>query len=260
MDDYRSPTSTVIVGEWEIATPPRWRVRSSRLEPMDVATVELDNASGTAPAIAPGDVVEIWQGWRESGQVQVFGGVVDGVEPGASVRLECADLGRRLSTQEIVRSWVDVTPQEVVEQIAEALGVDAVVELRDLPRRHRCVLPRQSGLDAIRSVLRVWGASERDVWCSPDGRLYVGPWEQSPRHTTSPRLRLERGEEILDLRVRDHRSGWCQTLSIPELQHSMVVELVDEEFLGEPVIARLETITYEQWPFARTELEWTRLS
>lgn len=260
MDDYRSPSSTVFVGAWQIAVPPRWRVRASRTTPLDVATIELDNASGTVPAISKGDSVQIWQGWRESGERQVFGGQVDGVEPGRVVRLECSDAGRRLATTQVVRSWLDATPQEIVEDLAAAAGIQAQVELRDLPRRHRYLVTGQALTQAIRGVLQAWGVPSWDCWCVPDGSLYVGPWERSPRYTAAPTVQLERGGQILNLRVRDHRAGWCETLALPGLEHSRTVTLIDSEFVSGPAVVRLDTVTYLQWPNARTELEWTKLN
>lgn len=258
-DDYRSPASTVLIGRYELAVPPRWRVRSSRLSPIDVATIELDNTSGTVPPIVAGDPVEIWQGWRESGERQVFGGVVDGSDPGVVVKVECADAGRTLAQTQIARSWLDATPQEIVEDLAAAAGLQAVVRLGDLPPRHRYLVSGQSLQQALRGVLRAWNVPTWDVWCQPDGSLYVGPWEQSPRYSPVPVLELERGVEILDLRVRGHRGGWCQTLALPELEHSRVVRLIDTEFAG-GVDVRIDAVTYLQWPNARTELEWTKLS
>lgn len=259
-DDYRSPSSTVVIGQYEMTVPPRWRVKSSRTSPLDVATIELDNTSGTVPAIAAGDVAEIWQGWRETVEARVFGGRVDGVEPGQIVRVECADAGRHLATTQVVRSWLDATPQEIVEDLAAAAGIEAIVELRELPRRHRYLVSGQSLQQALRGVLKAWGVPGWDVWCQSDGTLYVGPWEKSPRYTAEPIVELERGVEILDLRVRGHRAGWCQTLALPQLEHSRVVRLIDTEFVGGGVVVRIDAVTYLQWPNARTELEWTRLS
>lgn len=259
MTEFVAPITVVTVGDWEMAEPASVRVRSSRRSPFDLATVELDNTGRTVPSLAKGAPVEVWQGYRESGLVQVFGGLLDDVQPGLRTRLEARDHLAKLDTIEVCRAWLDTPPQSIVEQLLALAGVPAQVELRDLPTRHRFVAPRQSVLSAVRSVLRAWDVPGWDLWASPEGEVYCGPWEQSPRWAAVPEIALERGEEITDLKVRDLRDGWCELVSLPDLRHSQVVLLDDAEFLQEPVTVRLETVIHS-WPPARTELEWRRLS
>lgn len=254
-----APVAEVFVGEWVIAAPSTWRVYSARHTPYDVATVFVDNHALLDPPFEAGMSVEIRSGYRGQVLAPVFVGRVDSVVPdGPRLVLEARDRIVELEDWEVCSSFVDSTPQEIAEWIVRQGNISATIRLQHLPPAHRFLLRRQSALSALRELALVWGA-EVDIWMGPDGDLYVGRWEDSPR---AVRASLALGSPIVLERqdpVGPSGLGRCQLLAMPTVRHSQRVTWTAEPFLQAPIEARVEAVTHS-WPPARTEVEWAPLS
>ncbi|NUN13499.1 MAG: hypothetical protein HUU55_07675 [Myxococcales bacterium] len=261
--EYIAPISTVSAGgiEW---TPTRWRVVSSRLEPFDVARVEIDNHDGQI-SITDGTEIEIRSGYREHGEWVVFRGIMTRCVTGVTLALEAKDTGMfKLSTAKAVPSSFSPANAVVVAQsIAAAAGVtlqpEALIQLSALPPKKQVVLAATTALVALRTMMQSWGIGGWDLWCDVDASLYIGASTKSSRALSFDLHMLERDENVIEMEPpqNSNSTGRVVTVGLP-VRHSEHMIVSDLGFFG-PEIVQVDRVTHSVWPHARTEVVWRQV-
>lgn len=265
MFEYLAPVVEIEIGDFIVRRIVDLKLVTGRASPLDRADIVLPVEGLDPAAIVREAPVHIRAGYREKGLWPLFTGSVVDVAWHHQVRLLCRDRMEDLRSTRIVESFVDVTPREVVDRALDLAGVtnrqlsDSVQD-----RRHYYVLTGQNVIEVIRLVNRSWGL---DDWAfywepEPDGALWWGPWEESPRRQTGEVLRLEYGQNVLQLvPFTRERRGVVRTIFLPYLRHSQLVRIRDMRFWRQDVLVRAERIVHHVTEKkARTTIEWTLVS
>lgn len=259
----QTPDWAVFVGGWSVERLISLVHVSSRIRPFATLDVQVDNEDGNAAEVlAEGAEVLVGVGDRESGLVGLFHGEVEELQPARMVTLRARDDMLKIARAKVTRSWLRVTPQEVARAVLDELGVTYGLGAAELPRQHQVVARGLSVLELLQQMDRQWQLGW-DLYCEPDGTLWWGPWDESPRYQAALNADLPvlvHGESLFDMKPSGVDVGTAETWLQPELGHSAFVGLVDPRFWLERRLARLERVTHRLGGGgargARTELEW----
>lgn len=249
---WLAPCYKITIGDWRVTRLVSQTVRAS-LGTASVARARLVLDASRLPAepiAAVGDALRSWEGYRGVGLWNVFTGEVVDVRPGLNFEIVAADGMELVRRTRLVRTFVDVSPAEVVEAIVREAGVRVHrLSSRPMPRRHHFVLTGEDGLTAIRKVDRAWSLG----WVAqydPDTGFYWGPWEESPRYEEGELLTLAVGRNLEELSPSDHDTGYARTISLPYVRPGHRVRLEDARYWRRSVSARVERVEH-----TRTETE-----
>lgn len=241
--------------------------RSVRRDPLDWVDIQIDNADGQADAIEKGAGLLLALGYTTADTMPlVFAGTVDDVRRERTVTVSAVDwLGALREPR--VDCWRNVTPVDVVRALLElTLGASALVTSEaELTRLGHFVCPGLTGLQALADVSRAWGLNW-DLYAEPNGSVWFGPWNESPRAQTTP-WQFESGTDLTAVIPAgpEGSRGKLVMHAQPEVQHSHTALLTDDSFGAEPALVRFETVEHllgvdGPGPSYRTEAEWTRLA
>lgn len=243
----------------------RFRLHSEWRTPMTWLDLELDNALSQAPAIARGariDFAPAYQGQSEL--VTIFSGTVQDVREGRAVAISAVDDAAKLRDLSLVRSWRNVTAQDVIQDVCDAAGLTVQLPPELTPRRAHFVAPSWSGLVVLAEVRRAW-CLDWSLSVSP-GAAYCGPWDASPQllsgliHTVLLGDAVEfepAGPELSRGRVVLHLN--------PLMACGNVLVMVDDQFTGGRATCRIDEVDHvlephPTRPIYRTEAAWIRLA
>lgn len=255
--EWVTPAARVSIGEWDVRRFERVRVESSAGDVTDRCLVVVDNTQGGAEAFEVGDQLTVEAGYRDTGFRQTFAGVVTNVERKRRCVVRAADAGLLLERHRIRRTFVNMTPDEIVRACLEDAGVEEYSVAAVGNRRHHFVSPSKTVAQVLRAINRTWGL-QHVTYAEPDGTVYWGPWEASPRaELQETQYVFERGANIIALRPVQAGAGELETLWVPGLRHSQVLRLVDPEFLRGTIDARVERVVHDlDANQARTHVRW----
>ena len=117
-------------------------------------------------------------------------------------------------------------------------------------------------MELLQSMARAWGL-DWDLYCEPDGSVWWGPWESSPRYLAAlsdELVVLEHGVSVFSLEPTGEGVGVAETWLMPELAHSRLIGLNDARFWRTQVYARIERVRHRLCakgaPGGRTTVEW----
>lgn len=259
----QTPDWAVFVGGWSVERLVSLTHVSSRLRPFATLELQVDNEDGqAAEVLAEGQEVLVGLGDRETGLVPLFAGEVEEVQPARVLTLLARDVGMlKLARALVTRSWVRVTPQEVARAVLDELGASYQLGSAELPRQHHVVARGLNVLALLQQVDRQWQLGW-DLYCEPDGSVWWGPWDESPRYQRALNADLTvlvHGDTLFELRPSGVDVGSAETWLQPDLGHSGLVGVVDPRFWLERRLVRLERVTHRVGAGTRgssTELEW----
>lgn len=256
--EYISPICQVEIGDYQLSRVTNLEIVSSRLNPFDVATIDIDCFGVTTSDFQVGNEVIVGTGYRENGVWNTFVGTVVDASKKRVVRVFAKDRMLSLTKQRITKTFVDATPQEILGYGLRLADVGRYqLSSRHLPKRHLFVANNITVVDLIKLVNRTWGLDDWSFYFEPDGLFYWGPWEESDRYKQDEVLVFEFGKNIFDLVPSDEETGTLTTILLPELRHSMRIRIKDNRFWQQTFEARIERIIYRFEQFkARTYIEW----
>jgi hypothetical protein len=202
----------------------------SRKEPADVAEFTLRKGLPDV-GLAREAPVEIWirydrEAWR------VFAGYV--VEDRRPAYL-CKDEAVKLFRTSIVRTFVDVTPHDVLRYALQQAGVaEYVLADCSCPRKPVFVAAGENVSDLVRRVNATWGLGH-DWYFDADRRFHWDPPVPQP----GPVFRYEYGRNIIELDFQTERephgqraagatsgAGRLLTVASPFVAHSREISIV----------------------------------
>ncbi|TEB09135.1 hypothetical protein [Pelotomaculum propionicicum] len=203
----------------------------SRKEPADIAEFTLKTGL-PALGLAKGAPVEIWIGYDPSKAWRVFAGYV--TEP-RSPNYLCKDEALKLFKTNIVQSFQDVAPQDVIRFGLLEAGI-TVFTLDDTvyPHKSGFVAAGENVSDLVKRVNATWGITN-DHYFDGDRRFYWTP----PTPQPGPVYVYEYGENILSLEFFDERDPYGQraagstsgagkllTVASPFISHSREIKII----------------------------------
>ena len=245
--NMQTPDWAILVGEYSIERLLELEIVSSRLQPLDTCRLVVDNSDGRADVLAEGDVVSVGIGDRSTGLAPVFHGEVERREAGGRLVLEARDVMLALLRHEVTMQWLRVRPQDVARQLLRQVGLEGTLGTAELAPRHAVVGRGQSGMKLLQEMDRNWGLGW-DLYCEADGRVFWGPWSESPRARLSAELELPifvHGESLLELEPAEEGGvGRAKTWLTPSVAHSAFVGLQDDRLWKRQVLARVDTVTH----------------
>lgn len=258
---YVTPVWAIEIGDWVVRRLVRFDVCSSRISPVDVAEIEVDRIGFPLVDVGKGDPVKIWQGYREHGLWQIFGGTVQDIIPGKTVVVSCHDAMRDLSGVRLSQSYTSIVPQEIIRSaLAKANVTRYRISARVLPPRRQFVALGESVTEILKRVNRTWSLEDWSFYFDPEGEFWWGPWEESDRYLKQGDLTvLALGQNLLDHQVqKDEQEGVFETVAMPWLRHSHRVVLRDGRFWSGDKTVRLDRIHYHHSKEkARFRAEWS---
>lgn len=254
MFEYISPFYEVTVGSWHVRKAVRLDVFSARTSPVDLAEIEFDTL-GEAVAIQKADPVEIKLGYREKGLWLVFRGSVHDVSAKRTTTIWAKDRMEGLRGVHITQAFVDVSAAEVIRFVADKVGIaDMRLGSDQTPKKHHFILNGQNVVDAVKLVNRTWGL-DWDFYFEPEGTFVWESWGESRRQQEL--ITFELGKNILDLTPKSEGHGELNTILLPFIRHSNLIQIEDGRFWQETVKARVERLHHSIADGkARTRLEW----
>lgn len=246
MYEYIAPYVSAQIGPWITMKPISVDVFSSRMNPIDTATIELPAEGMGSADFTKGMPVAISMGYREKGVWPVFSGTVMDVSANRVIRIMAKDQMETLRQTKITKSFVDAGPREIIKYSLLYAGIeDYQLSEKILPRRHHYISKALSVIQLINQINRTWELDDWNFYFEPEGTLYWGPWSESPRYNAGqPVATLEYGVSLLDLKPADNGTGTASTFLLPFLRHSQIVILRDRRFWSKEVLARIERIHY----------------
>ena len=255
--EWALPDARVTVGDWDVRRFEQLKVVSAAGDLTDRCWLSIDNTVGGAEAFAIGQELLVEAGYRDTGYGQVFHGVLTNVRRERVCRLVAADVGLLLERHRVRRAFLDVTAADVVKACLEDAGIESYAVTGGGPKRHHFVAANQTVAQILLAVNRSWGL-RYVAYAEPDGTVYWGPWESSPRATAQTgRFVFERGVNIVNLRPGESGSGELETVWMPQLRHSQLLGIRDPEFVRGTLSARAERVVHLLTSReARTTVRW----
>lgn len=191
--EYKAPEVLVEIDGLSYYQPTSAEVRSSRIHPVDAATVVLP------PEVEPkpGQSFHLYMGY-DSTLALVFGGQVDDVDLGARVTVRAVDVLGASKKQPISVSLSNCLLVEVFQEICSQAGLVGLCghDMRILPR---FAVWDMNPIQALAAMQRAFGV-KWDLWSEPEGFVWCGPLEESARSMDDELIVLEQGVNILAIR------------------------------------------------------------
>ncbi|MCL4514156.1 MAG: hypothetical protein M1379_00955 [Firmicutes bacterium] len=257
MLEYISPYYEIKIGPYLVQKAKRIDVFSDYQSPIDRAEMALDAQGVKTGAIIKGMPVEIREGYREKGLWNVFTGTVADVSWQRAVTIYARNQMEALKDTKITKTFVDVTPAEIIKYCLAKAGVAAFkLTAKALPKRHAFVVHEIDIIGVIRLISQTWQLDGWTYYFEPEGEFFWGTWEESPRYQQKEVVVFEYGKNIIDLKPSDQETGQLQTVILPFLRHSHVIRIRDQRFWQKEVPAKIEGVNHHQGEKARTWLEW----
>lgn len=228
--EFMAPAAEVVIGPWLARKVHKLQVVSSRVNPVDVARVEIPIEGVALDAIAKGMPVSISLGYREYGTWLVFSGQIEDVSWGTKVVLFAKDGMEKLRQTKIVQTFVDTGPREIMSFCLGKAGVPFELSGQTQPLRHYFVVPGLNVLQVAKLVNQTWGL-DWEFYREPEGTVVHKPLTETERYQGgSPVAYLEYGKSLFDLETSDYQTGRLRTFLLPMIRHSNVVNLKDRRF------------------------------
>lgn len=229
--EFMAPQAKIILGPWLARKVHKVQVISSRVNPIDLASVEIPIEGVALDAIAKNMEIQIFLGYREYGVWPVFSGFVDDVSWGPKVYIKAKDGMEKLRSTPIVQTFVDTQPREVMRYSLDKAGVtDYQISEQLQSLRHYFVVPGINVLQVQKLLNETWKL-KWEFYREPEGTVIYKPLEETERYRGGqPVCRLEYGKNLFDLETSDYKTGRLRTFLLPMLRHGHVIELVDRRF------------------------------
>lgn len=246
MFEYIAPVSVAVIGPWASRKLQSVKIVSSRLNPTDTAEIYLPSGGVATGAIKKGMPVNLSLGYIEKGLWTAYSGAVEDISWGRIIAIYCRDKMERLRQTKITQSFIDATPQDVLQFALRQAGIEQVtLSSQVLPRKHHFIACGVSVIQLIKLVNSTWELEDWAFYFEPNDAFYWGPWQESGRYNGGqPMAALEYGRNILDLQPSDHETGVLKTFSLPFIRHSHLLILKDKRFWSKEVLVRVERICY----------------
>lgn len=194
-----------------------------------------------------GDEAEIAMGY--DGQLQtVFKGVVARSYNQASSKDEILikDYTMKLEEERISGTFLNVTPQELVQQGLRAAGVsDMVLSGKDYPIKKRVAVREMAVAEFLMYVDSLWGIRTTKSFLL--GTFY---WDEKPDQ--SEMYVFEYGNNIISL-GRERKLWKLETVSVPAVQHSCKIRVEHPEIAGTFEVSKV-IFTSDDRGFVRTKI------
>ena len=194
-----------------------------------------------------GDEAEILMGY--DGRLQtVFKGAVARQYNAATYKDEILvkDYTIRLEDSRIAGTFLDVTPQDLVQIGLAGAGISSMVLSEDgYPARPRVSIREQSAADLLMYIDALWGIRSTKAFLL--GTFY---WNAKPEQTEM--YVFEYGNNIISL--SRERSLWVlETVALPDLHHSSRIKVVHPEIAGVFEVSKV-IFSSDDRGFARTKI------
>lgn len=259
---FMAPQADVQIGPWETRNLHQVKVVSSRVNPIDLAVIQIPSAGVAIDAISKGMEVNISLGYREYGVWPVFSGVVDDVNWGELVTISAKDGMQKLKDTVITQTFVDVQPREILKFCFHRAGISNYdISKDELLKKHYFVAAGQNVLQVQKLVNRTWGL-DWEFYREPEGQIVYKPWRQTERFNNGdPAAFLEYGKNLIELKPTDYETGSLRTFLLPMLRHGHVVSLKDRRYWATETFVKIERITYVKGVLgAEAVIEWQKIA
>lgn len=259
--EFMAPAAEIVIGPWLTRKIHKVQVVSSRVNPVDIATIEIPIEGVELDAIAKGMEVEIRLGYREYGLWPVFSGMVDDVSWGTKVELWTKDGMEKLRQTKIVQTFVNTGPREVMRFCLEQAGVKQYeISSQVLPLKHYFVVPGLNVLQVQKLVNQTWNLNW-EFYREPEGIVVHRPLMETERYRNGqPVAHLEYGKNLFDLETSDYQTGRLRTFLLPMLRHGHVIELTDRRFWATSAKVIIERLVMDYGETgAGMVIEWRKL-
>lgn len=255
--EFIAPCHRIEIGDYKVNRLASLEVISSRINPCDLAQVNIDCLGVTPHDFQKNDPVKIALGYSEKGFWNVYNGLITDVSQKRTIEIFTKD-NMVLLKKQISKTFVNATPQEIITFGLRAAGINQfVLSSHYLNKKHLFVAKDITVINLIKMVNRTWNLEDWSFYFEPEGTFYWGPWDDSERYRKGLITVFEYGKNIINLVPSDEETGTLETILLPFLRHSTLIEIRDSRFWRRTVTARIERIRFiMERKKARTYIEW----
>ena len=242
--EFMSPDAKIVIGSWLAKKVHKVEVISSRVNPIDLATIEIPKEGMELDAIAKKMPIKIMLGYKEHGLWNVFSGVVDDVSWETNVIIKAKDGMENLKNTIITQTFVDTQPIEVMRFCLEKANITNY-EISQIaqPLKHYFVSPGINVLQIQKLLNETWGLNW-EFYREPEGDIIYKPLEETQRYKNGEAVcTLEYGKNLFDLDTSDYKTGRLRTFLLPMLRHGHIIKLNDRRFWQTETKVIIERIT-----------------
>lgn len=183
--------------------------------------------------VARGDEMSIYLGYNGTME-EVFDGYVSSPYNQAQSINEilAKDAMQRLEAVTISETFLDVTPQEIVQYLLAVAGITQFQISQEIYQPKRIVPVRQkNGIQVLEEIQTLWGIKERFYFSG--GVFY---WCTKPEQKET--YRFEYGVNII--RLERILGTWeLETVSVPFIHHSQTIEVVHPAYTGSVLVKKV---------------------
>lgn len=240
------PEISVSLGNYVLDAGIEIQVYSDRNSYFDFATVKFTKQYAPALSVSKKDKTAIslgYNGFFDS----VFEGYVSG-DYSANVgdEIQMKDEMLLLEETEVNNTFLDATPQEMIEYFLSQAGVQKMkLTSQFYPAKARVPIRKMSALQAIHQVHSIWGIQLNFFFS--DGTFY---WGEEPEQKKV--YKFQYGVNILRLTRMD--GSWeLETVSAPFVKHSHVIQVEHPDFTGTAKVSKVVFSTNDAG-FIRTHI------
>ncbi|MDI3547881.1 MAG: hypothetical protein PWR10_1533 [Halanaerobiales bacterium] len=253
MIDYIAPYYVIEVGSKIIQKINMLEVVSSRINPVDIAELEIPIINHDFQA---GQEIIIKQGYRKKGLWQLFRGFIINTSTKNTVKLFCEDYMTKLKDTKINKTFINCTPQEVLKYSLAKAGMKYTLTSINFRKKHHFIVKSKDVITLVKLINQTWEV-DYDFYFDDDV-FYWGPWEDSPRYMGSEIVKFKYGKNVIDLAPNDDGSGILKTISMPFIRHSNIIKIVDKN--NREIISKVDRITTTlKDDKGRCQIEWQEL-
>lgn len=255
--EFTAPIYNIEIGEYNINKLVSMDVISSRINPCSLVRIYIDCLNSDYQNFQKGDPVNISLGYKEYGLWNVFNGFVIDVSRQRVIEIFTKD-SMYLLEKPITITFRNVTPQEIISYCLQQAGINQFILSSDtLPKKHCFICKNMLIIDIIKMINRSWNLTDWAFYFEPEGTFYWGPWQESARYQQGTITVFEYGKNIVKLIPSDQELGVLETLLVPFVRHSTIIEINDPKYWRRDVTARVDRIRHRiEQNKARTFIEW----
>lgn len=254
--EYTHPVHQILIGGKDYAGYlESFRVSSSRLTPSDIASLVLGNEKYQLKGkFSEGQEIQITAGYKETGSFPIFTGYIERVSPGVRTQIQARDAMIKLKQTLIIQSWRDKAPEDLLKEMASQAGINQVNFVKTGVKLPFFQMANESVLDAFakcNETLKQYGIDTSDYryFFDIDGMLHWGPFEevQTGRNPLKGKTPVfQRGVNIISHTPAKEDNGLAciETILIPELRHSQLILIQDNEYAETQGLFRVERCEY----------------
>ena len=264
MDNFLSPYIDLKVGSTEVRNQfASLEVMLSSKQPADICEFALKLGLPDLGLVKDKEI-ELYIGYSGERSWKVFSGYV--YEPRAP-RFLCKDEALKLFKTEVIQTFLDVTPQDVINFGLKKAGITQMeLDSKAYPKKDRFVAAGENVSDLVRRVNTTWKIY--NDWYFKEKKFYWKPFTPVPGPVYSYRFE----ENILDLTFTTDRepygqrkvgstssSGKLLTVVSPFINHGQEIEIIWPEIKATRFIVEAVKHFMNDVGALRTEIHFREL-